>query len=79
MDKKEFPITPFNDIANGWHIPDPRSIIQVALSDYRDSDLSDKELAKHICSSLMLLMLDHNLCIDVYDGEHPYGLLFKQK
>lgn len=79
MDIKEMPITPFNAIGNRKHIPDPRSIIQIALSDYRDSDLSDKELAKHICSSLMSLMMDYDLSVEVYTEEHPYGLIFKQK
>lgn len=79
MDRKEIPVIPFNDIADGKHIPDPRSIIQVALSDYRNSDISDKELARHICSSLMLLMIDYALSIEAYTKDHPYGLVFKQK
>lgn len=79
MKKKEFPITPFNEIVCNKHIPDPRSIIQVALSDYRSSNLSDKELAKHICSSLMLLMMDYGLNIEAYTNAHPCGLVFKHK
>lgn len=78
MDNKIYPITPFNSIANSKHFPDPRSIIQIALSDYRNSDLSDKELAKHICSSLMLLMSDHDLHIEVYSEGH-HGLVFMKK
>lgn len=79
MDRKETPIVPFNDIADRKHLPDPRSIIQVALSDYRGSDLPDNELAKHICSSLMLLMMDYDLSVEANTEEPPYGLIFKQK
>lgn len=79
MDRKEIPITPFCLLADRKHVPDPRSIIQVALSDYRYSDLQDRELAEHICSSLILLMSDHNLNIEVHGDGNPHGLVFKQK
>lgn len=79
MDRKEFPVTPFCVLADRKHVPDPRSIIQVAQSDYRYSDLQDRELAEHICSSLKLLMSDHNLHIEAYDDKSFHGLVFKQK
>jgi len=78
LDKRDVPIIPFNTIANNKHVPDPRSIIQIALSSYRNSGVSDEELATHICQSLMLLMTDYDLHIDVYNG-NPHGLFFAQK
>ena len=70
------PIIAFNDIEPNKHLPDPRSIIQIALSDYRDSDLTDKELAEHICRSLSLIMTDFDLVIDTFNH---FNILFKKK
>lgn len=68
---KDYPIIPFNLMKDDKYLPDPRSIIQIALSDYRKSELSDKELAEHICNSLGLLMKERNLTIELYNNK-PY-------
>ncbi len=73
---KDYPIIPFNLVKGNKHLPDPRSIIQIALSDYRKSELSDKELAEHICNSLGLLIKEQNLTIEPYNNT-PY-LTFKE-
>jgi len=65
---KDYPIVPFSLVKDNKHLPDPRSIIQIALSDYRESQLSDKELAEHICDSLGLLMKEQNLTIEPYNN-----------
>ena len=44
-------IIPFDRVRN-INIPTPRSVILVALSDYRSSSCSNDELARHICASL---------------------------
>lgn len=62
----ETPVIPFCEIREGVHIPSPQSIIQLGLSNYRKSDLSDRELADHICNSLGLLMMENNLKIELY-------------
>lgn len=64
----EIPVIPFCEIRDGVYIPNPQSIIQIALSNYRNSDLSDKELASHICGSLGTLMLGSNLKIETYNN-----------
>lgn len=61
------PTIPFNEIGESKHLPNPRSIVQIAVSDYRNSNLSDKELTEHICNSLALLMKDYNLKIKRYE------------
>lgn len=72
----ERPIIPFCELYNDNHIPDPRSIIQIAVSDYRNSNMSDKELSEHICNSLALLMKDYQLNIECYnDTSH---LIFRE-
>lgn len=74
MDK---PIIPYCVLDDNKHIPNPRSIIQIAISDYRNSDMSDKELSEHICNSLALLMQDHHSSIICYnDTSH---LVFSKK
>jgi hypothetical protein len=60
------PILAFSALKSETHLPDPRSIIQIAVSDYRNSNLSDKELAEHICNSLSLMMADYDLVIASY-------------
>ena len=62
------PEIPFNEIGESTHLPNPRSVVQIAVSDYRNSALSDKELTEHICNSLALLMKDYNLKIKRYEG-----------
>lgn len=71
-----YPIIAFSEIDGKKHLPNPRSIIQIALSDYRDSDLSDRELAEHICNSLSLLMNDFSMVIDNIES---FELIFKSK
>lgn len=48
-------LIPFNNVENIC-IPNPRSVIQIAVSDTRSSHLSDKEMAEHICASLFHIM-----------------------
>lgn len=44
-------IIPFDRVGD-VNVPNPRSVILVALADYRRSGCSDNELARHICASL---------------------------
>lgn len=73
---KNLPIVPFCKIEDNKYIPNPRSVIQIAVSDYRNSDLSDRELAEHICESLSLLMINHNVIIERYDDTS--NLIFRE-
>lgn len=73
---KNLPIAPFCKIEDNKYIPNPRSVIQIAVSDYRNSDLSDRELAEHICENLSLLMISHNVIIERYDD--TLNLIFRE-
>ena len=48
MDELMIPFDRVGDV----NVPNPRSVILVALADYRRSGCSDNELARHICASL---------------------------
>ncbi len=72
----DYPIIAFSEIDGKKHFPNPRSIIQIALSDYRNSNLTDRELADHICNSLSLVMND--FCM-VIDNIKSFELIFKSR
>lgn len=69
-------VVPFCMLDDNKHLPNPRSIIQIAISDYRNSAISDKELSEHICNSLALLMKDYNLNIECY--KDTFHLVFRE-
>lgn len=70
------PIKQFCSLKNGKHFPTPNSIIQVAVSDYRRSDISDREFAENICKSLSIIMEDYNLKLASFPG---LDLTFEEK
>ncbi len=49
------PIIPFDRIDN-FPVPCPRAVIQLALSDYRNSDMTDRELADYISECLFSIL-----------------------
>lgn len=51
----ERPIIPFEHI-DGFPVPCPRAVIQLALSDYRNSDITDRELADYISECLFSIL-----------------------
>ncbi|WP_321437302.1 hypothetical protein [uncultured Bacteroides sp.] len=67
---------PFCLLPDGILIPDPRSIILVAISNNRDRNISDKELTDIICDSLNAIMSQNSLQIEE-DKNSP--LLFTPK
>lgn len=69
-------IIPYCILSDNKHIPDPRSVIQIAISDYRNSNISDKEISEHICRSLALLMQDHRMRIVCYND--TFHLVFSE-
>lgn len=72
---KIIPIVAFSSLDNGKCFPDPRSIVQIALSDYRDSSISNERLAEHICCSLAQMIMDYDLRIGC--REKKYHLSFE--
>ena len=63
MDK---PICPFCELETGKYFPNPESVILSLVSEYRESDMTDKQFAEYICNSLGLLTRGNNLVIKPY-------------
>lgn len=72
----EQPIIPFERIG-GTPIPCPKSLIQLALSDYRNSDMTDRELAEYISQCLFSVLLNTNSIIEPIKEDRL--LSFKEK
>lgn len=70
------PIIPFNNISDR-NIPNPRSVIQIAVSDSRNRGMSDEELARHICASLFNIMSSNHAVIGCDNNSEL--LLFEKK
>lgn len=52
----EYPLIPFNEIDNKY-VPNPRSIIQVAISDCLAKGINtERDIAIHVCHSLYNFM-----------------------
>lgn len=70
------PTIPFNNVS-GRNMPNPRSVIQIAVSDSRNRGMSDEELARHICASLYNILYSNNAVIGCDNNSEL--LLFKEK
>lgn len=62
-------------VVNGKPIPDPESVIFLLLSRYRDSDYSDKELAKYISKGLASVLHFHDC--QIRECHTAEGISFK--
>lgn len=71
---KEKMIYPFSSVGDKILV-DPESQILKALSKYRDSEYSDKELARYIAKGLAATLYFHNAHIEQYNMTE--GLEFK--
>lgn len=65
------PICPFCELEAGRYFPNPESVVLSLVSEYRNSDMTDKQFSEYICNSLGLLMRGNNLMIK------PYGETIK--
>lgn len=71
---KEKMIYPFSIIGE-YLVVDPESQILIALSKYRHSEYSDKELARYISKGLAAILYFHNAHIEQYNMAE--GIEFK--
>ncbi len=69
-------ILQFDSIGNGEHYPNVRSVVQIALSDYRFSEMTDKELTEHIMTALAYAMVKQNLKVVLF--ENTCKLVFRK-
>lgn len=71
---KEKMLYPFS-VIDDKPIPEPESFILIMLSKYRDSEYSDKELARYITKGLAGILYFHDAHIEQYNVAD--GLEFK--
>lgn len=73
----EYPLIPFDDV-NGKNIPNPRSIIQVAISDcLAKGDMTERDIAIHVCNSLHAFMSYMDCSIKSIERAETDFLIFK--
>ena len=70
------PTIPFNSVS-GHNIPNPRSVIQIAVSDSRNSGMSDEDMARYICASLYNILYSNEAVIGCDNNSEL--LLFEEK
>lgn len=67
---------PFNNVS-GRNMPNPRSVIQIAVSDSIGRSMSPEEIARHICASLYNILYSNEAVIGCDDNSEL--LLFEEK
>lgn len=66
-------------IGDDYVAPSPQSVLLIALSKYRESDLSDKELASFLCNNLYSFMSVNQLKICCIESPDTDELLIFEK